>query len=88
MVKVCLRWNISNIHSGFPFQYEVSETTTIGEICQKVIATNYEWLCSNMATQKFNIVKICGNNNTFLDDSQIIGGDHYENECYLVFVAG
>jgi len=43
MVKVCLRFCMASPHSGCPFQYDVLETTTIGEICGMVLATNNHW---------------------------------------------
>lgn len=43
MVKVKLRFCISAYHSGCPFQYDALETTTIGEICNMVLATNNHW---------------------------------------------
>jgi hypothetical protein len=39
MVKVCLRLCMSGYHSGHPFQYDVSENTTIGEICKMILPT-------------------------------------------------
>jgi hypothetical protein len=88
MVKVCLRWCISGIHSGFPYQYDVSETTTIGEICKMVIATNNEWHNKGWAENRYSIIKVCGHNNKFFEDSHVIGGGHHQNECYFVFYAG
>ena len=87
MVKVCLRWCMSGVHSGYPFRYDVPETTTIGEICKMVIATNNEWWGKNWSSAPYKVVKICGPNNTFLEETSIIGGGHYQNECYLVFDA-
>lgn len=87
MVKVFLRWCIAGVHSGFPFQYDVSETTTIGELCQMVIDTNNGWWAQNRSSQPFRIVKICGPNDTFWPDSHQIGGGYHQNECYLVFDA-
>lgn len=88
MVKVCLRWCFSAPHSGCPFQYNVLETTTIGEICNMVLATNNHWWATGVpVTGKWSVVKICGPNNTFLEDTYKIGGGHYQNECVLVFYA-
>jgi len=87
-IKVRLRWCIAHPHSGAPFGYDVSETTTIGELCAMVIATNNEWFSKNYCQHRFSVVKICGPNDTFLDDSTMIGGGHYQNECFFVFWAG
>jgi hypothetical protein len=86
MVKVCLRWGMSGIYSGCPFQYDVSETTTIDEVCDLVLATNNLWWSQGYSSSKWSIVKICGPNNTFLDNSTAIGS-HYQNTCVLVFDA-
>ena len=87
MVKVCLRWCMAGVHSGFPFQYDVLETTTMGEISKMVLATNSTWYSQNHSSALWKTVKICGHNNTYLEDSHVIGGGHYQNECYLVFDA-
>ncbi len=87
MVKVCLRLCTSGLHSGCPFQYNVLETTTIGEICKMVLETNRIWWNSGFSSSNWSIVKICGPNNTFLKDDTPIGGGHYQNECVLVFDA-
>lgn len=77
---------MAGVHSGFPYQYDVPETTTIGEICKMLIATNDEWWSKNHSS-RFSVVKVCGHNNTFFDDSHVIGGGYHQNECYLVFDA-
>ena len=89
MVKVQLRWCIANPHSGCPFVYEVPPTTTLGAICEMVKQTNNEWYSKNWAQHQFKLVKICGPNNTHLNDniqiSQCINGD---GSCVLIFSAG
>ena len=87
MVKVCLRWCMSGIHSGHPYVFDVPETTTIGEVCEMVMARNNEWWCQNWVGHQFRTVKVCGPNDAFLGESQTIGGGHYNNECYLTFDA-
>ena len=87
MVKVCLRFCMSAPHSGCPFQYNVLETTTIGEICNMVLATNDDWWNSGHSSSKWSVVRICGENNTFLENTLPIGGGHYQNQCVLVFDA-
>ena len=88
MINVCLRYCIAPVHSGCPFQYNVSETTTIGEICTMVLATNNSWWDNGgHALKRWKVVKICGPNNTFLEDSFVIGGGYYQNQCVLVFDA-
>lgn len=88
MVKVYLRWCMSACHSGCPFQYDVSETTTIGEISNMVLTINNHWFDTGVSvTGRWSVVKICGNDNTFLEDNSPIGGGHYQNECVLVFDA-
>ena len=87
MVKVCLRLCTSPAHSGCPFQYDVKETATIGEICKLVLATNADWWSKCYSSSNWRIVKICGPNNTFFEDSHVIGGGHYQNTCVLVFNA-
>ena len=87
MVKVKLRFCMSAPHSGCPFQYDVLETTTIGEICKLVLATNKEWWSKGYSSGSWSVVKICGPNNTFLENTRSIGGGHYQNECVLVFDA-
>ncbi len=78
---------MAGVHSEHPYQYDVLETTTVGEISKMVIATNNEWFSKGWAQNMFSIVKICGHNNTFFDDSVAIGGWHHQNECYGVFDA-
>ena len=36
---------------------------------------------------RWSVVRICGSNNTFLENTRPIGGGHYQNECVLVFDA-
>jgi len=78
---------VSNPHSDCPFQYVVPETTTIGELCKLVLATNNEWWAQGYSSSQWKVVKICGHNNTFFEDSHVIGGGHYENKLVLVFDA-
>ena len=83
-----LRFCMSNPHSGCPFQYDVLETTTIGEICNMVLATNNHWWDTGIpVSSRWSVVRICGPNNTFLENTRPIGGGHYQNECVLVFDA-
>ena len=88
MVKVRLRFCMAPPHSGCPFQYDVLETTTFGEICNMVMATNNHWWDTGIPVgARFSVVRICGPNNTFLENTRPIGGGHYQNECVLVFDA-
>jgi hypothetical protein len=87
MVRVMLRWCMSGQHSGYPFQYDVKETTTIGEIAALVLATNKDWWSKGYSGSNWSVVKICGPNNTFLSANTVIGGGHHQNECVLVFDA-
>lgn len=88
MVKVKLRWCMSNPHFGCPFQYDVPETTTIGEICKLVLATNNNWFDNGgHVSSRWSVIKICGRNNIFLENTSVIGGGHHMNECVLVFDA-
>jgi hypothetical protein len=75
---------MSGVHSGFAFQYEVPETTTIREM---VIDTNAHWWAQNLSSVLYKVIKVCGPNNSFLEDSRQIGGGHYQNKCYLIFDA-
>lgn len=87
MIKVMLRWCMSGPHSGCPFQYNLPETTTIGEICKMVIETNNQWWNKGHSSGKWTTVKICGPNNTFLQSTQTIGKYYHQNECVLIFDA-
>jgi len=88
MVRVLLRWCMAGQHSGCPFQYDVLETTTMGEICKLVLATNSDWWSKGYSSSNWSVVKICGPNNTFFEDSHVIGGGYYQNQCVLIFDAG
>lgn len=88
MVRVFLRWCMSGQHSGCPFQYDVLETTTMGEICKLVLATNRDWGLRGISSPNWSVVKICGPNNTFFEDTKVIGGGYYQNQCVFVFDAG
>jgi hypothetical protein len=83
-----LRWCISRVHSGFPFQFDIPETTTVGSLCQMVKDRNLEWCYSGHSEKPFNVVKICGNNETFLDENMQIGPAHHNGESFYVFRAG
>ena len=96
MVLVCLRHCLANSNSVFPYQFEVDETATIGEVCNMIIAKNYEWWKKGNTRSYYTIVKICGDNNEFFEDTHIIGSClsnssyssyHSENKCCLIFDA-
>ena len=70
MVKVKLRLCMSSPHSGCPFQYDVLETTTIEEICNMVLTTNNHWWDTGVPVgARWSVLKICGPNNTFLENT-------------------
>jgi len=86
MVKVRLKWCIAPFHSGHPWEYDVGEETTLGEICKKVIDTNQEWFDNDWVQHRFKEVKIC-NCDEFYDNSMCVGELSDYGECYLVFAA-
>ena len=65
-MKVYLRWTKSS-RCAFPFVFDVSEETTVSQICNMVIQENN----SNNNNPTFSIVKL-RTNNIFVNDSQVI----------------
>ena len=65
-MKVYLRWTKSS-RCAFPFVFDVSEETTVSEICKMVIQENN----SNDNNPPFTFVKLRVNN-TFANDSEVI----------------
>ena len=65
-MKVYLRWTKSS-RCAFPFVFDVSEETTVSEICKMVIQENN----SNDNNPPFTFVKLRVNN-TFVNDSEVI----------------
>ena len=65
-MKVYLRWTKSS-RCAFPFVFDVSEETTVAEICKMAIQENN----SNANNPTFSIVKL-RTNNTFVNDSLVI----------------
>jgi len=66
-MKIYLRWTKSS-RCAFPFVFDVSEETTVSDICKMVIKENN----SNHNNPTFSIVKLRANDNTFLSDSLVI----------------
>ena len=65
-MKVYLRCTKSS-SCAFPFVFDVSEETTVSQICNMVIQENN----SNNNNPTFSIVKL-RSNNIFVNDSQVI----------------
>ena len=76
MKKISLRWNLSPYTT---YKFNVSETTTIGEVCNLVIDHNNKW----PGNPTFSVVKIYGKD-TFLDDSKCIE-EFNDNKNLLTF---
>lgn len=66
-MKVYLRWTKSS-RCAFPFVFDVSEETTVSEICKLVMHQNN----SNDNNPVFSVVKIRANDNIFVNDSLLI----------------
>ena len=66
-MKVYLRWAKSS-RCAFPFVFDVSEETTVSQICKLVMQHNN----SNDNNPAFSVVKIRANDNIFVNDSLLI----------------
>jgi hypothetical protein len=66
-MKVYLRWSKSS-RCAFPFVFDVSEETTVSEICKLVMQQNN----SNDNNPTFYNVKLRANDNTFINESLLI----------------
>ena len=82
---VHLRWKMAE-HPAYPFHYEVSETTTVGEVCSMVMDTNNVW----PGNPRFSVVRVCDSaNHALVDDARAFGELRTDaGLCYLEFVAG
>ena len=82
---VHLRWKMAE-HPAYPFHYEVSESTTVGEVCSMVMETNNVWPGNPL----FSVVRVCDSaNDALVDDARAIGELRTDaGLCYLEFVAG
>lgn len=76
-MKVYLRWSKSS-RCAFPFVFDVSEQTTVSEICKLVMEQNN----SNDNNPRFFIVKLCANDNIFVNDSILISSFPRVNGAY------
>ena len=54
MIQVHLRWVFSPNPDNFPFRYNVSKETTVGEICKMVLDQNNIW----PGNPTFSVVKL------------------------------
>jgi hypothetical protein len=81
MKKISLRWNLSPYTT---YKFNVSETTTIGEVCNLVIDHNNKW----PGNPTFSVVKIYGDNNKFVPDNSTMLEMCIDNDDCLIFAAG
>ena len=83
---VHLRWKMAE-HPAYPFHYEVSETTTVDEVCRMVMDTNNVW----PGNPHFSVVRVCDATaeHTLVDGARTVGELRTDSGlCYLEFVAG
>ena len=76
-MKVYLRWTKSS-RCSFPFVFNVSEETTIDEICKMVIEENNR----NDINPSFFIVKILAKDNTYAKNSDVVSSFQRVNGAY------
>ena len=76
-MKVYLRWTKSS-RCSFPFCFDVSEETTVEEICKMVIQENN----SNDVNPPFFIVKILSKDNTYAKNSDVVSSFQRVNGAY------
>ena len=83
-MKLFLRWSLSP-HETFPFQFNISEKTTVSEICKMIRCKNNQW----QGNPTFSIIKLYDYDNHFADDNSEIGNVfNKDEEQYLIFAAG
>ncbi len=81
-MKIYLRWTKSS-RCAFPFVFDVSEETTVSDICKMVIKENN----SNHNNPTFSIVKLRANDNTdhvFMPPDRKIGGILFWPICHCM----
>jgi len=76
-MKVYLRWTKSS-RCSFPFVFNVSEETTIDEICKMVIKENNR----NDINPSFFIVKILAKHNTYAKNADFVTSFERVNGAY------
>lgn len=79
---------MSALHSGHPYQFDVDDTATMGDIGRKVVELNNEWFRKGWSQNRFQKVRICSSNG-YYDDNACVSTwkNKHDNECYLVFDA-
>ena len=85
MIRVYARHGATHLHLGSPFQFDVPETTTIGEICNMIVQANNS-AGPNYSCYKYIKVSIMADlNGRMIPNSLVIGSNHYQKEMAVLF---